>query len=41
MKCFKFKILCLFTLCLIVSVNISYANPKGILVTTSFIKKYL
>ena len=38
MKCFTFKILCLFVLNLIVSMNISYANSKGTSITTGFIK---
>ena len=38
MKCFKFKILCLFVLNLIVSINIFYANPKGTSITTGFIR---
>lgn len=38
MKCFTFKILYLFVLNLIVSMNISYANSKGTSITTGFIK---
>lgn len=38
MECFKFKIICLFLLNLIVSIYVSYANPKGSPITTGFIK---